>query len=44
MKPDQKGMVIKAMKKEILLEELREVCKHIGYTIRFEKGDFDGGG
>lgn len=31
------------MKKEILLEELREVCTQIGYTLRFEKGDFEGG-
>lgn len=32
------------MKKEILLEELREACEHIGYALRFEKGDFEGGG
>lgn len=31
------------MKKEILLEELREACEHIGYSLRFEKGDFEGG-
>ncbi len=31
------------MKKEILLEELREACQHVGYSLRFEKGDFEGG-
>lgn len=32
-----------AMDKEALLEELRETCEHLGYSIRYEKGDFDGG-
>ena len=31
------------MDKEALLEELREACEQLGYTIRYEKGDFDGG-
>ena len=31
------------MEKEALLEELRETCEHLGYSIRYEKGDFDGG-
>ena len=31
------------MDKEALLEELRETCEQLGYTIRHEKGDFDGG-
>ena len=31
------------MDKEALLEELRETCEQLGYTIRYEKGDFDGG-
>ncbi len=31
------------MDKEALLEELRETCEHLGYKIRYEKGDFDGG-
>ena len=31
------------MKKELLLEELRDACSHIGLTLRFEKGDFRGG-
>jgi hypothetical protein len=32
-----------AMDKEVLLEQLRETCEQLGYTIRYEKGDFDGG-
>jgi hypothetical protein len=32
-----------AMDKELMLEELRETCEHLGYAIRYEKGDFDGG-
>ena len=32
-----------AIDKEALLEELRETCEHLGYSIRYEKGDFDGG-
>jgi hypothetical protein len=31
------------MDKEAVLEELRETCEQLGYTIRYEKGDFDGG-
>ncbi|MDX9757954.1 MAG: hypothetical protein RBU27_02240 [Bacteroidota bacterium] len=31
------------MEKEALLEELRETCEQLGYSIRYEKGDFDGG-
>lgn len=31
------------MDKEALLEELRETCQQLGYTIRYEKGDFGGG-
>lgn len=31
------------MTKEAILEELREACAQTGYTIRFEKGDFEGG-
>ncbi|MBE0645139.1 MAG: hypothetical protein IH600_13735 [Bacteroidetes bacterium] len=31
------------MENEALLEELRETCEHLGYKIRYEKGDFDGG-
>ncbi len=31
------------MDNEALLEELRETCEHLGYKIRYEKGDFDGG-
>jgi hypothetical protein len=31
------------MDKEALLEQLRETCEHLGYRIRYEKGDFDGG-
>jgi hypothetical protein len=30
-------------KNELLLEELREACEHMGYRIRFERGDFSGG-
>jgi hypothetical protein len=29
--------------REALLEELRETCEHLGYSIRYEKGDFNGG-
>lgn len=32
-----------AIAKEQLLEELREACEHLGYRLRFEKGDFSGG-
>lgn len=31
------------MKAEDLLEELQDVARQIGVTIRFEKGDFEGG-
>jgi hypothetical protein len=31
------------MDKEAVLEELRETCEQLGYKIRYEKGDFDGG-
>lgn len=31
------------MKKELLFEELRETCEHMGYKLRSEKGDFSGG-
>jgi hypothetical protein len=31
------------MDREAVLEELRETCEHLGYSIRYEKGDFDGG-
>ncbi|MCB2204300.1 hypothetical protein KQI65_06080 [bacterium] len=31
------------MDKEMMLEELRETCEQLGYQIRYEKGDFDGG-
>lgn len=31
------------MEKEALLEQLRETCEQLGYNIRYEKGDFDGG-
>jgi hypothetical protein len=31
------------MKKDLLFEELREVCEHMGYKLRVEKGDFSGG-
>ena len=31
------------MKAEDLLEELQDVSRQIGVTIRFEKGDFEGG-
>ncbi|MBR9975136.1 MAG: hypothetical protein KFF77_06115 [Bacteroidetes bacterium] len=31
------------MDKEAMLEELRETCEQLGYTIRYEKGDFGGG-
>lgn len=32
-----------AMNKEAMLEELRETCEHLGYQVRYEKGDFGGG-
>ncbi|PLX27568.1 MAG: hypothetical protein C0600_10225 [Ignavibacteria bacterium] len=32
-----------AIDKDALLEELRETCEHLGYSIRYEKGDFSGG-
>lgn len=31
------------MEKEVLLEQLRETCEQLGYSIRYEKGDFGGG-
>jgi len=31
------------MNKEALLEELRETVEQLGYTLRFERGDFNGG-
>lgn len=31
------------MNNELLLEELRETCEHLGYKLRIEKGDFNGG-
>lgn len=31
------------MKKELLFEELRETCGNMGYKLRVEKGDFNGG-
>lgn len=31
------------MDKEVLLEELKETCEHMGYKLRLEKGDFNGG-
>jgi len=31
------------MKHEELIEELHQVAGHLGVTIRYEKGDFDGG-
>lgn len=31
------------MDKEQLLLEMREACEHVGYKIRFERGDFNGG-
>ena len=34
---------VTALKKEAMLEELRETCELLGYRIRFEKGDFAGG-
>jgi hypothetical protein len=36
-------MSASAMQKEALLEELRQTCEQLGYRIRYEKGDFDGG-
>ncbi len=35
--------MISGMDSEAMLEELRETCEHLGYKIRYEKGDFDGG-
>ncbi|MBI5647946.1 MAG: hypothetical protein HY962_13530 [Ignavibacteriae bacterium] len=32
-----------ALDKEAMLQELRDVCAHVGYTVRFERGDFSGG-
>ncbi len=32
-----------SLKQELLLEELREACSNIGYSVRFERGDFLGG-
>jgi len=29
--------------KEAVLEELTQTCTQLGYTIRYEKGDFTGG-
>jgi hypothetical protein len=31
------------MENEALLEELRETCENLGYKIRYERGDFNGG-
>ena len=31
------------MKAEDIIEELQDVARQIGVTIRFEKGDFEGG-
>lgn len=31
------------MKAEELVEELQEIARQIGVTVRFEKGDFEGG-
>ncbi|HUI63435.1 MAG TPA: hypothetical protein VL126_01235 [Bacteroidota bacterium] len=31
------------MKAEALIEELHEVATHLGVTIRYERGDFEGG-
>jgi hypothetical protein len=31
------------MEKESLLEELRETVEQLGYRLRYEKGDFNGG-
>lgn len=31
------------MKKEALLDEMKEICEQLGYTVRFERGDFTGG-
>ena len=31
------------MKAEEIIEELQDVARQIGVTIRFEKGDFEGG-
>ena len=32
-----------ALDKEMLLQELRDVCEQTGFTVRFERGDFSGG-
>ncbi len=29
--------------KELLLEELRQVCQSLEFDVRFERGDFEGG-
>ncbi|MDH7514480.1 MAG: hypothetical protein QHI48_01205 [Bacteroidota bacterium] len=31
------------LKREDILEELRRICEQVGYTLRFERGDFVGG-
>jgi hypothetical protein len=31
------------MKNELLLEELEQLAGQLGYKVRYEKGDFDGG-
>ncbi len=31
------------MKKEQILQELENLCKELGYKVRFEKGNFVGG-
>jgi hypothetical protein len=31
------------MKHEVLIQELQEVAAQLGVTIRFERGDFEGG-
>jgi murein endopeptidase len=31
------------MTKENMLDELKEVCVQLGYRLRFENGDFQGG-
>ena len=36
-------MGMSSIAKEQMLEELREACEHVGYRLRFEKGDFNGG-
>jgi hypothetical protein len=34
---------MKQAEKELLFQELREVCSGVGYLLRMEKGDFRGG-